>query len=178
MKLPSLTHETSWVWSGDPSLDAPVRKTGEKDKAWKDRLAEWHRRLDVARQTGAWDGVVKAGGKLTTFTVGFVPRMVWSRFEDLVRDNKVGLAEAMALAVRLGLRSVAELHDFEGQPFVVSMAHTDRFGECAKEDVLDLLDAYWRVAKESSPDVADPVLELGSFIVSRQRGVPPLSGRG
>lgn len=178
MKLPSLTQETSWAWSGDPALDAPVRKTGEAKKAWDARVTEWQRRLDVARQTGQWDGLLKPGATLTLFTVGYVPKLVFTRFEDEHRNGVLGVAEAMATAVQLGLRSVSNLDDFDGKAFKVEQRHHEKWGAIADAAVLDLLDAYYRHAKQADSTVADPVYELGAFIISRQRGVPPLSERG
>lgn len=175
MKLPSLQFETDFVWSGDPALDSPTRLDGESDEAWSARSKEWSDRLVRARQTGQWDGLMKPGGKVTRFSVGYVPRKAWARFEDKVRTDEIGIAEAMVLAFQMAVRSVAELEGFDGKAFKVSLRHDEEFGQIATDDILNLLDAYYRVRKEQVPDVADPVLEMGAAVIARQRGVDPLS---
>ena len=174
MKLPSLQHETSLVWSGDPALDPPVRMDGEADETWGQRTNEWNERLIRARQTGQWNGLLKSGSKPTLFNVGYVPKKVWSKFEDQVRGSDVGVVEAMVIAFQLGLRSVSELDGLDGKPFKVTLRHVDGYGQCAADDVLNLLDVYYRARKGEVPDVSDPVLEMGSAVISRQRGVDPL----
>lgn len=174
MKLPSLQHETSLVWSGDPALDSPVRNDGESDEAWETRAKEWGEKLARARKSGQWDALLKPGAKATTFNVGYVPKKAWSKFEDRVRGDDVGVAEAMVTAFQLALRSVGEIDGLDGKPFKVTLRTDGDYGQIASEDILNLLDMYYRARKEQVADVADPVLEMGSAIISRQRGVDPL----
>lgn len=175
MKLPSLQHETSLVWSGDPALDSPVKRDGESKEDWESRLKDWDEKLQRARKTGQWDGLLKAGQKATLFNVGYVPKKPWSKFEDEVRSDAIGVGEAMVLAFQLAIRSATELEGKDGKPFKVTHKHDSAYGEVAREDILDLLDAYYRARKADVPDVSDPVMELGAAVIARQRGVDPLS---
>lgn len=173
MKLPSLTQSSTWVWSEDPALDAPALDATE------DVRKEWARKLDVARDTGQWDGLVKAGHKLTKFTLRIVPALLWRKLIDSM-GGELGVREANSLAVRLALTAVSDLDGFDGRPFVVDqhLKHLDGYGKVAGPDVLDLLDAYLRHAREENPDARDPIDEMADAIARRQSGIRPLSSRG
>lgn len=175
MKLPSLTRESTWVWSEDPALDAPAPDAAE------DVRKEWARRLETARDTGQWDGLVKAGHKLTKFTLRIVPALLWRKLIDSM-GGELGVREANSLAVRLALTAVSDLDGFDGRPYVIdqnqNMKHLDGYGKVASPDVLDLLDAYLRAARETNPDAKDPIDEMADAIARRQSGIRPLSVRG
>jgi hypothetical protein len=176
VKLPSLTRETSWVWSEDPALDAPPRPKDDADKdspevaAWK----EWERRMQTARDTGQWDGLVKAGQKLAAFNLRIVPTVAWAKLRDSTGED-MGINSAFVLAVRLALMSVANLEDFEGKPHKVEHRHEDGYGRIATEATIDLLDAYTRAVRVDNPKASDLIVEMGAYILERQSGIRPLS---
>jgi hypothetical protein len=165
-----------WVWSQDPALDAPPADAPENVRA------EWERRLDVARDTAQWEPLIKAGSKVTKFTLRIVPELLWRKLMDSLGD--VGARHANATAVRLALVDVSDLDGFDNKPFKVEQKHLEGYGQAATTDILDLLAAYLRAVREGTgeapgrPDATDPIDEMASAIARRQTGIRPLSSRG
>lgn len=187
MKLPSLQRECSWVWSEDPALDGPdyadAPKKNASDaakKAWAARLKEWVRKLDVARDTGNYAPVTKAGQALTLFDVRILPADVWDALRDLVTTRQMGQHEGNALVVRAALRSVQNLDGPDGKPIVVELRHDGRWGQIASPEIIEVMATARRWLQEQNPtrEIVDPVGELADFIIRRQGGVRPLSERG
>ena len=171
MKLPSLQRESSFVWSEDPALDAPALDATDEAKA------EWKRRMGVARDTGQWSGLVKAGRKLTLFNVRLIPENLWRSLVDEIAAESMGVRAGNALVVRLALRSASELDGFDGKPYTVDLKHAEKWGQIATEDAIDLLAAYYREQVRQNPDreVVNPIDEMANFIARRQGGLRPLS---
>lgn len=159
IKPPSLTRETTWIYSGDPALDAPPENAPKKAaQAWADRLK-------VARQTGQWDGLLKAGQKPTLFTVRIIPGTPWRALMDSYHSGKRGPAELSALVARLALVGVMHLQDADGNDVDVKFTDVAGLGSIADQKVVDVLDGY-------SPDI---IGELSQFVMERQTAPGPLS---
>jgi hypothetical protein len=186
VKLPSLQRDCSWVWSEDPALDGPDYADAPKKnaseaakKAWAARLKEWHRKLDVARDTGDYTAITKAGQALTLFDLRIIPEPLWRAALDLVRNHQAGAMEGNGIMVRLALRGVVNLDGFDGKPYVVELKTDDRWGQCAGNESIDLLAAYHReLQRQTDRPVSNPIDEMADFIIRRQGGVRPLSERG
>lgn len=179
MKLPSLTNESAWVWSEDPALDSvpidpPKDATKAQRKKHEEDRKEWLRRLQVARDTGRYESVTKAGQRLAEFNLRIVPTVAWNTLRDATGGN-MGINSAFVLAVRLALMSVVNLEDAEGKPHKVEHKHEDGYGRIATEDTVNLLDAYSRAMRQQNAKASDLIVEMGAFVMERQSGIRPLS---
>lgn len=180
MKLPSLTNESTWVWSEDPALDSvpidpPKDATKAQRKKHEEDRKEWLRKLRVARDTGRYEPVTKPGHKVAEFNLRIVPTVAWNKLRDVSGGE---LNSAFVMAVRLALVSVANLEDAEGKPHKVEHRHEDGYGRIVTEETLNLLDAFSRWARNDGPNLAkssDLIVEMGAYVMERQSGIRPLS---
>jgi len=101
IKAPSLIREYTWIWSKDPALDAPPKSASKKVRD------EWERRLKVAREMGAYDGVMRAGEKPTTFGLQVMPNDSWLALVGLVESGAISRVEWPMWAARMALHSMA-----------------------------------------------------------------------
>lgn len=139
-----------------------ARRVTERDEAIAKAAAEFHRRFEVAGETGQWDGLIKPGATPTLFVMRQVPGPQWRTFERVA--GELGGRERSALAFRLALLRV------EGcaLPFKLTRAeHVDAngnrtgLGEVVDEQIVAYLDS-----------VAKRHVDLLGFAVLRQRGAP------
>lgn len=173
LKLASLQHEYSLVFSEDPALDLPEIPNLAEDAPAEDvkrraTLAlEREHKLKVARETGRWSEIVRAGTEPTIFSVAPITGSALTWLQGESRRRKLGNEEGTELAVRLALRKVVNLgalevqHDFENGHRLVTRA---------------TMDALYAIGH----DAGDPtlgrrlVLELGSLVLVRaMAGISP-----
>jgi len=100
IKPPSLIREYTWIWSKDPALDSPPNGAAKKV------LTEWERRLKNARDTGVYDGVMKAGEKPTTFGLQAIPNDTWLALGGLVESGAISRVEWPLWAARMALHTI------------------------------------------------------------------------
>jgi len=161
-KLPSLQRSMTLVCSRDPALDTPPdiedgdgatpEETAKAQAAW----TEWARKIEQARETGAWASLIKDGAQPTMFEVRPFPGVPLRKLIDARSRGEIGEVECAALAFRICLIGVSNLGDAK----VTKTAHS-RFGDMASEDITNLLDSI-------EPRI---VSELGNLVF--QRGVSP-----
>lgn len=173
MKLNSLVRSYEWAWSGDPAMDVPTRSPADDDAAWKERSEAWETRLTNARDTGVYDGVTKPGERLSIFKLRIIPEVLFRKVRDDVSAGTLGIHAANALLVKLAVRGVTNLCDFDGAPFVAKLGSEQGLGEVVSNDLLDLLAAYATEAKKAGFTGPDPITEMGNHIVVRQNGPLP-----
>lgn len=154
-RAPSLQHEYTLVFSGDPALSLPEDEK-ERENA-----------LRVARETGAWHSLCHASQLPTLFKLRPLPH---SAYEWLIGESvrrNLTMPELCTLAVRLALRGV---DNFDGLEF-----GTVRDGEhvLAKSSVTDTIADVGR--EIGDPNLGKKVIaELGSEIMRRaQEGISP-----
>lgn len=151
IKPPSLVREYTWIWSKDPALDAPPAGSSKKT------LTEWTRRLKNARDTGRYDGVMKAGEKATTFQLRLIPNDIWLTLVGLVKSGTISDVEWPVWAARLALNSIADT----GLPDEADMTRrTDgdfpRLGQMAPKEAFD---QFGPLAIEICGDMFGTILE-------------------
>lgn len=150
IKPASLVKEYTLVWSGDPALALPDSKE-ERDKA-----------LELARETGVWDSLIKPGEKPTLFQV----RPLSGRLLDhwIKRCQNLTRAQSFALAVRLCLRSVVNW----GEHRVRHMDDPEDLEiQMTTPDIIDALYAVGGVGDTEQSIGRSIVEELGILMVTR-----------
>ena len=160
IKAPSLVREYTWIWSGDPALDAPPDHADAKQKK------AWAKKLENAQDYGTWDALLKPGQKPTRFTLRIVPGSLWRELGDGYRAGRFGDASVNALTVRLALKGISDLTtDENGNSTEVSVefAEMGALGSIAKQEIVDVLDAF-------SPMIVN---ELANYIAKRQAAPSP-----
>lgn len=167
MKLNSLVREYQWAWSGDPALDTPPKD------ASKEAVEAWEVKLQNAHDTGNYREVTKAGADLTVFSLRIIPEPLYRKALDDWQNRVNGGGVTNCLLVKLAVRKVANLSDFDGKPFDDSLKHEPGLGEVVSGDLLDLLAAYAREAKARGWNGDDPITEMAHAIVQRQSGPSP-----
>jgi hypothetical protein len=146
---PSIQHRHTLVWSQDPALARPG------DEATPETIKAFEHKLAVARDTGDWAEVVKQSEKLALFHVKPLTGTNLRRLIDETSAGKYGEQSLWAMVFRVCLRSVENIPDLKVETEV------GPYGEAAKADVIDALDAI-------HPGI---VTELGSVLF--QRAVAP-----
>lgn len=164
----SLQHEYDEFWTGDEAFQQPPKEpdvSREKNPpAWEAHdkaLAEWQRRVRVARETGNWEALrIDGAPDPTRFVLKPIPGNLFRKLVDDVTNGAIGGTEAMTLMLQLALVDVVNL---EGVKDVGRTKHP-RYGDMATVQVPNLLDKI------------DPTIvgELGSAIRDRAQGVLPL----
>jgi hypothetical protein len=81
---PSLVHDYSLVFSGDPALDAPDERASEPE------VREWQEKLARARETGQWDSLLKPGQEPTRFVMRQLTGSQRRELMDLLEDSSRG----------------------------------------------------------------------------------------
>jgi hypothetical protein len=145
IKPPSLIREYTWIWSRDPALNAPdpsdkppAGSPPDVLKAWDERLADWDRRMEQARDTGQYDGVLKPGERPTRFTIRSIPADLWMYLGGLVSDGSIKRPEWPIWVARLAIRGVHDLAP--GEAVDVKLAPDPEFprlGQIASADVIN-----------------------------------------
>jgi hypothetical protein len=174
LRLPSLQHEFSLVFSEDPALDLPElgelapNAPAEEVAARQERAKERSHKLKVARETGRWDAITRPGDKPTTFSFRALrgTTLTWLHAEQ--SREKMSDEELYELAFRLALTSIDNLDGFELQFEPIG----DR--KALHRSCVDRLYAIGQ-------PIGQPMLghrlvyELGMFVMERAiQGVPPL----
>lgn len=137
IRPPSLVKSYDWVWSQDPALDSPP------SSAPKRTLAEWKRRLQIARETGVYDGVLKPGEKPTLFTLALIPQDKWGVLWSAHHAGDIGLPSLPFYGCRLALVSVSNSGLPDGDPEVKHERANElpkwasQFGSIATPDALN-----------------------------------------
>lgn len=155
LKAPSLARDLTWIYSGDPALDAPEHADDE----------DWQRRLAVARDTGQWAPVLKAGEVPTLFTLRPVPGIVWRAVMDQLQVGERGAGTMTALVARVALVRVDHFLGEDGKPVEVKRVDERPFGQIASTAIINALDAI-------DPGI---VGELAKFVMERQNSIGPKS---
>jgi hypothetical protein len=156
IKPPSLVREYDLVWSQDPALDAPVREHEESDDAWNERNAAWEKRLNVARETGDWSGVLKPGQQPTVFQCRRIRTDYWRRLQAEFGES--GVIEATLTAVRLAVYGIA---NFGAVKIEREKGHPRYDDQLLAISVCDLLREF--------PGLIE---ELASAVISRETQLP------
>ena len=172
---PSLSKSYDEFVSIDPAfVQLPLLAddaTEEQREQFKVDVEEYLTKLRVARQTGDWTGMLRAGEKLenaTKFTLLPVDGNIWRELLDRATQRegthgRIGGAQLRALLVRLAIKSIV------GFATKIERTVDDDWGyTMAQPEVIDILDKV-------HPSI---VGELGTRIAERLRGVDPLSLKG
>ena len=156
---PSLQHEYTLVFSGDPALMLP---DDEKERAAK---------LRAARETGRWAELCKPGEQPTLFTIRPIegPLLTW--LHGYSSRARLSNDEGMELALRVALKGVENLGAFE-------ITHSKIEGRVVVSE--DTMAALYAIGRE----LGDPmlgrrvVIELGTLVLDRaMEGIPPKPSR-
>jgi hypothetical protein len=176
---PSLVDDYALISSLDKALDAPAplperpaEVTPEAHAAFLEQHhaellgqhKEWSHRLTVARDTGKWDGLIRAGQQPTIFRVRQLPGTLRRRLADLVSFTMVGRpSEIVALCFRCAITGIENLG---GERVKVEPAFDPLVEEAiAPRSIVDRLDRI-------HPAI---VGELGMLIHERAMRAPPKS---
>jgi len=159
---PSLQNTFGVVWSGDEALKRPLF-FGDPTEEQKRELAEWEKRLDIARERGVYDGdVVHAGMSPTIFRMAPLGRTARDAVLDAVRSGKVGFNTSLTLAFRLSIRGIDGI-GLGAESFKLAVEKEPITGLLAMtREQVDQVDA-------AAPGV---VAELGLYVLDRT-AVPP-----
>ena len=169
-RQPSYQREYTDHWSRDPALEQspvapPAEAAAEAKAAHETAVANYERKLRVARETGNWQPMVLDGQSPTSFVMGQVDRNAWRAIEDRMKlpaDNqlRIGAKQGMALLFRLAVQRIVGL-DLE---------------------VVRRPDPRWEGWVMAQPDLVteldnnfheDIVSELGDEVFVRLRGLSP-----
>lgn len=173
LKLASLQHEYSLVFSEDPALDLPVVPEVAKDATEEDQkrvetvAKERESKLRVARETGRWSEICRPGMEPTLFQVAPIAGSALTWLQGESRRRGLSNEEGIELALRLALRGVLNLGKFE--------VRTDFEGghKLATKETLDALYAIGHDAGDASLG-RRIVVELGVLVLNRaMAGISP-----
>jgi hypothetical protein len=152
IKPPSLSAEQTLIYSGDPALNLP------EDPAERDRV------LDLARETGQWQSILKEGEPPTLFHCRPLYGTLWDWLLGEINRRNLVQVEAAALALGLALLRVENFGQYKVSHRTVdgqSMATTE------------IIDAIYREAGGSGRAVVE---ELGGQLIAQGlRGLRPKS---
>lgn len=138
IRPPSLVKEYTWIWSKDPALDAP------DDSATEDVLKAWADRLQRARETGNYDGLIRPGEKPTLFGLRLVPQDKWAALWSAHHAGDIGLPSLPIYGCRLALQRVTNTGLPDGDPEVKPgraaelPRWVDQLGAMASPDMLNV----------------------------------------
>jgi len=149
IKPPSLQSERSLIYSGDPALSLP------EDPAERQRL------LELARETGRWQDLIAEGQQPTTFDVKPLTGSEFDYWCGEVRRRNLIDQEAAALAVRLAIRKVGNLGEYQ-------VGKREKHGDFWMAGTA-IIDAIYAAAGNEGRAV---ILELGACIVERAQESP------
>lgn len=148
LRPPSLQHEYTLIFSGDPALVLP-EDPEERANA-----------LRVARETGKWDALIQAGQQPTMFHVRPLPQSTFRwLIGEATRRNLQGF-EMTILALRLALRRIDNFGTHSGK---VQLEKNDE-QQLAK---IDVIDALFNVDPDDVDVGRRVVDELGTEILRR-----------
>jgi hypothetical protein len=169
---PSSAFDYTLIFSGDPALEQPVRVEPEDaagNAAWDARLKEWQHALGVARATGDWTPLLKAGQEPTRFVLRQVPGDVWGALQRLF--SGLSLIEQRTLMLRAALVRIEhgpdhklkfeEHRDVRGNPTGLGQVLT-----VATTNLLDAIESPAHGIKRG-----DVVAELGWLAFARRQGL-------
>ncbi len=154
VRPPSLVRDYDDFYSGDPAIVQLAEDASDEDK--KDH----ERKLEVARETGNWSGVVVEGAQPTKFTMKPLAGDVYRRMMDMYGSRAIGIGELASLAFRCACVGVTNLGDVD-----TKRTKDDRLGQMAPVKLTNDLDAI---------DLGI-VSELGGHVLRRARDVSPKS---
>lgn len=152
-RRPSLTTTYDWCYAKDPALEQP------SDEMTPEQLKALAKRHQVARETGAWTSITRAGENPTRFVVRPLHGKLVRRVRDLVAMGKLGESESRALLVQLALTDIA------GEDFDVELVDHPTWGKLAPDSLITELDAI-------DPGI---VTDLSDEILRRSSSPGPLS---
>lgn len=152
-RAPSLQHEYTLVFSGDPALDLPVDE------------AERETALRVARETGNWEPILKQGQIPTLFHVRQLTQSSARWLGGEIRRRRLEPGEISVLALRLALRRV---DNFDGHRVRHEQIDDQELATIATIDMLFEVDP-------SNLDIGRTLVdELGSLVLQRaSEGISP-----
>jgi hypothetical protein len=160
IKPPSQQNEFTLIFSGDPSLNVPPDDDGvgtdeEVNSAKRERL------LRIARETGRWDDLIKAGDKPTLFDVKPLTGTAYDWLQGEAARRSLTMREYAALALRLALRDVKNFGEHKVRHETID-GHT-----LATTEIIDAI-----YAAAGSGHGALIVLELGLYMAHRAAESP------
>lgn len=152
IKAPSVASEYSLVYSGDPALDLP------EDPAERERV------LEVARDTGNWQSLIRAGEMPTLFHVRPLYGTLWDWFVGEVNRRSLVQVESAAFALRLALRRVENFGSYK-------VSHSKVDGQSMA--TTEIIDAIYTEAGGEGRQIVE---EIGALvIVKATQGLRPKS---
>ena len=140
---PSITTDYSMMYSGDPALDAPEAPPMDSSpdivSCYELAKAEWAHRLTVARETGNWGGMIKAGHRPTVFRMRQIPGTIRRRLLDLCGGEMSSRpTEFTSLCFRAAIVGIENLGDEKAK---VERAHDPILNaSIATSTIVDRLD--------------------------------------
>lgn len=120
---PSNQSTFDMFWSGDPAF---VQGDGK----------EHEKKLEIARETGDWSGLIIQGQTPTKFVSRQIPGELKRRILDRYQAGKLGPYELDALLLRMAIVDVIGLGDFK-----LKFTMSDEWGKIASADLTNALDA-------------------------------------
>jgi hypothetical protein len=157
IRPPSTQRTYDEYWSGDPAFEqAP-------EGATKKQLAAHAKRVETARETGNWTGLLVEGGSPTKFVMAPVDRNIWREIVDRGQlpassERRIGDHVLAGLLFRLALERI------ENADIEVTRTRDPKWGwVMAQPEVVTILDEYSGLI----------VGELGTAVYARLTGPPP-----
>ncbi len=131
IRPPSLQHDYDLISASDEAVNAPPPDADETVKA---AFAE---KIDRARETGDWTGLLIEGKSPTKFVCRLVPQSVMRRIADRSNasaDSRLGTLEMLGLVLRLSVKEVVNLPGYK-----VRLVNDADWGAIAHAELLDNL---------------------------------------
>lgn len=153
LRPPSNIRPYDDFFSGDPAI------VQSPPDATKEQIADRAHRIQVARETGAWNEVVVDGREPTRFVMQPLRGNFYRTLMDEISAGRVGAGKASQIAFRAAVKGVVNLGDRE----VGDRVETDKFGSLAPVEFTDYLDSI---------DLSI-VSELGGEALRRARDLAP-----
>ena len=131
IRPPSNQNAYDLIASTDEAINAPP---ADADDATNDAF---NAKLNVARDTGDWSGLLIEGKSPTKFVCRVIPQTIMRRIADRMNEegpSKLGNLELVGLVLRLSVQEVTNLKDYK-----VRHESSQEWGRLASADLLDKL---------------------------------------
>lgn len=163
-------------YDGDLDMPAePARAEGESAESYEaglaahraGPLADFTRRLVIARETGDWSLVLRPGANPTRFTVRQIPGRQWSQW-DRVAD---GLSQLERACLLLRMALVSATNFVPGFKVGTPVHHTDEEGRKTGLGLIapvDVIEAFY--AGLPGDTAASVIIDLGTQIYNHRTG--------
>ena len=171
IKLPSLQHSYSLVWSRDPALslewyeDSPDLAPEQNAEARAKVDNERARLLRVAQQTGNWQAITKPGEQPTAFTFRQIDERDVARIHGDAEREQLGELEIQHVFFLTAIESISNLPGVE-----VKRA---RGSKIADPKLIESLSALNHIITNGCTQL---ISEFVTVVIARARGaIDPLS---